>query len=85
VQLYEAFAMASFLAVALAGFARRSPAFMVNGFYLCTGFYAAQRFLWEFLKPYASIAGPLNLFHLIALSLMVYSAVMIARNAHAAA
>lgn len=85
VQLYESAAMAAFLAMALAGLARRSRAFLENGFYLCVGFYAAQRFLWEFLKPYASIVGPLNLFHLIALSLMVYSAVMIARNAHAAA
>lgn len=85
VQLYESLAMAAFLAVALVGFARRAPAFMVNGFYLCAGFYAAQRFLWEFLKPYATIAGPLNLFHLIALCLMGYSALMIARSAHAAA
>ncbi len=85
VQLYKSAAMALFLALALTGFARRAPAFMANGFYLCVGFYAAQRFLWEFLKPYATIAGPLNLFHLIALCLMGYAAVMIARSRHAAA
>ncbi len=85
VQIYESLAMAAFLAVALAGFARRAPAFMEHGFYLCVGFYAAQRFLWEFLKPYATIAGPLNLFHVIALSLMLYAAVMIARSRHVAA
>lgn len=85
VQIYESLAMAAFLVVALAGFARRNPVFLENGFYLCVGFYAAQRFLWEFLKPYATIAGPLNLFHLIALSLMLYAAVMIARSRHVAA
>ena len=65
VQLYEFFAMAGFLALALAMLARRQPFFMRNGFYLLVGFYAAQRFLWEFLKPYATVVGPFNLFHFI--------------------
>jgi hypothetical protein len=35
--------------------------------------YAAQRFCWEFLKPYAPVFGPLNLFHLICLGLIAYA------------
>ena len=76
VQLYESLAMASFLVVALVLLARRSPFFMAQGFYLFIFFYAAQRFLWEFLKPYAAIAGPFNLFHFICAGLMVYSLAM---------
>jgi len=83
VQLYEAAAMALFLAGALAALARRSRLFLRHGFYLVAGVYAAQRFVLEFLKPYASVLGPLNLFHLICLGLLVYSVTMIARNRHA--
>jgi hypothetical protein len=43
-------------------------------------FYAAQRFLWEFLKPYATVIGPLNLFHLVCLALLAYAAIMLARG-----
>ena len=33
-------------------------------------FYAAQRYLWEFLKPYPAVLGPLNLFHLLMMGLV---------------
>jgi prolipoprotein diacylglyceryltransferase len=66
VQLYESAAMAAFL--------------MRNGFYLLVFWYAAQRFGWEFLKPYAPVLGPLNLFHLICLGLMAYALWMLRRN-----
>ena len=49
--------MAAFLAYALAALARREPFFMRNGFYLLVVFYAAQRFVWEFLKPYGASSG----------------------------
>lgn len=81
VQLYESGSMALFLAAALTLVSRRSAWFMTKGFYFMTGFYAAQRFLWEFLKPYAAIAGPLNLFHMICLALLVYSAIMMGKEA----
>jgi hypothetical protein len=42
--------------------------------------YAAQRFCWEFLKPYAPLLGPLNLFHLICLGLMGYAIWMLKAN-----
>jgi prolipoprotein diacylglyceryltransferase len=80
VQLYESFAMAAFLAVALIFIGRRSPFFLQNGFYVLVFFYAAQRFLWEFLKPYGAVLGPFNLFHLLCAGLMIYSGVMIAKG-----
>lgn len=82
VQAYEAFSMAAFLAVALYCFARRQAFFMRHGFYLLVGFYCAQRFIWEFLKPYAAVAGPFNLFHFLCLALIAYSVFMIKRTTH---
>jgi hypothetical protein len=79
VQLYESAAMAVFLVSALAMLARRDPFFLRNGFYLMVLWYAAQRFCWEFLKPYAPVLGPLNLFHLICLGLIAYALTMMAR------
>jgi phosphatidylglycerol:prolipoprotein diacylglycerol transferase len=73
VQLYEAIAMLLFLAVFVpllrAGFTTAARA----GFYLFIAVYAAQRFMWEFLKPYGTVIGPLNLFHLICLGLLGYA------------
>ena len=80
VQLYEAAAMLAFLVLVLDRLARRDTFFLRNGFYLFTGFYALQRFAWEFLKPYAAVAGPLNIFHLAALGAILYASVMIART-----
>ncbi len=75
VQLYESAAIAIFIA----GFlylARTLPLVaMRSGFYLFVFVYAAQRFLWEFLKPYGVLLGPLNLFHLLSIGLMAYAAV----------
>ncbi len=79
VQLYESLAMSAFLAVALVLIGRRSPYFMRNGFYLLVLFYAGQRFLWEFLKPYGSLAGPFNFFHLVCAALICYSLVMMGK------
>ena len=82
VQLYESFAMAAFLAAALGALWRRNPLFLRHGFYLMVLWYAAQRFAWEFLKPYAAVAGPFNLFHFASAALVAYAAVMIARGTH---
>ncbi|MEN9665519.1 MAG: hypothetical protein RLZZ326_1882 [Planctomycetota bacterium] len=76
VQLYESGAMAAFLVHALVMLARRDPFFMRNGFYVMVLWYAAQRFVWEFFKPYGKIVGPLNLLHLICLGLIAYSILM---------
>jgi hypothetical protein len=45
-----------------------------------TGVYAVQRFAWEFLKPYATIVGPLTLMHLASLGLLSYSVIMWRRS-----
>jgi prolipoprotein diacylglyceryltransferase len=80
VQLYESAAMAAFLVYALVMLARRDPFFMRNGFYVLVIWYAGQRFVWEFFKPYAAIVGPLNLFHLICLGLIAYALRMMRRT-----
>ena len=82
VQAYEALTMAAFLGVALLLLARRQPVFLRNGFYLMAGFYGAQRFIWEFFKPYGTIVGPFNIFHFLCLALIAYAGVMIKRNVH---
>ena len=79
VPLYESFSMLAFLAVSLILLARRNAWIMANGFYVMVLFYAVQRFLWEFLKPYATVIGPLNLFHLVCIGLGCYASVMLWR------
>jgi phosphatidylglycerol---prolipoprotein diacylglyceryl transferase len=85
VQLYESFSMLAFLLVALVLLARRDRWFMANGFYALVAFYAAQRFCWEFLKPYAAVVGPFNLFHLVCAGLIAYACVMLGRGHERAA
>ncbi|MFO1034821.1 MAG: prolipoprotein diacylglyceryl transferase family protein [Hyphomicrobiales bacterium] len=82
VQLYESFAMAAFLLAALVLLARRNAWFMAKGFYGFVMVYAGQRFLWEFLKPYAAVLGPFNLFHLVCAGLVAYAFTMM-RMPHA--
>lgn len=80
VQLYESFSMHLFLAFALMFLAQRQSFFMRNGFYLMVLFYAGQRFVWEFLKPYGSLVDPFNLFHFICVGLCCYSIWMMGRR-----
>jgi prolipoprotein diacylglyceryltransferase len=77
VQLYESAAMLVFLAVFLRAIATRSEFVLKNGFYLFVAWYAAQRFAWEFLKPYPTVVGPFNIFHLICIGLFAYSLFML--------
>jgi phosphatidylglycerol:prolipoprotein diacylglycerol transferase len=72
VQLYESAAMALFLLAYLAGLAVRAPWAMRRGFYVMCVWYGAQRFAWEFLKPYPKLIGPFNLFHILCLGLAAY-------------
>ena len=81
-QLYEAVTMLLAGLVVLAGLWRRSPWFMAFAFYAVVFVYAAQRFAWEFLKPYAALVGPLNVFHFLCLALLVYSVVMVYLQKH---
>lgn len=81
VQLYESAAMVLFLGLYLNGLRTGAPFFRTQGFYLFTGWYAVQRFAWEFLKPYPAVVGPLNIFHLICIALLAYSLFMM-RQTH---
>src|ERR1700760_171787 len=78
VQLYESFAMAAFAIFYVAAVFRRDDYVITNGFYLALAFYGAQRFVWEFFKPYGALIGPLTLFHLLSLSVLLYAVVMLA-------
>jgi phosphatidylglycerol:prolipoprotein diacylglycerol transferase len=78
VQLYESFAMAAFAAFYIVAVVRHDEKVISNGFYLALAFYGLQRFLWEFLKPYGALIGPLTLFHLLSLSILLYAVVMLA-------
>ena len=80
VQLYEAAVMAAFLGLFLLLLRQGHPAAVRAGFYLFVGVYAAQRFAWEFLKPYGTVIGPLNLFHLLSLALVVYAVIFACRE-----
>lgn len=72
VQVYESLAMVLFLAAYLEGLARRRPWAMRRGFYALCVWYGLTRFGWEFLKPYPTLLGPLNLFHVLCGGLVVY-------------
>jgi hypothetical protein len=84
VQLYESFALTAFLLATLFLLAHRNGWFMANGFYAFVLFYAGQRFIWEFLKPYGAVLGPFNLFHLVCAGLAAYAVTMM-RSADARA
>ncbi|MDF0584441.1 prolipoprotein diacylglyceryl transferase [Bradyrhizobium yuanmingense] len=78
VQLYESAAMALFALAYVVAVLNRNAFTITNGFYLVLAYYGAQRFLWEFLKPYGTLIGPLTLFHLLSLSVLLYAAFMLA-------
>jgi phosphatidylglycerol---prolipoprotein diacylglyceryl transferase len=82
VQLYESLAMLGFLALFLWRLARHDRRFLDHGFYFFVGWYALQRYFWEFLKPYPTLLGPLNLFHCLCLALIVYALIMLRQQRH---
>jgi len=79
VQLYESLAMLLFLGFYLAALSRRAGWTRGRAFYWFIGYYAVQRFAWEFLKPYPDVLGPLNLFQLLSLALFTYALIFDAR------
>ena len=82
VQLYESAAMFGFFLFSLWLYRHNRYYFEAKVFYLFVLFYATQRFVWEFLKPYAAVALGLNLFQVIALLLIVYAMIYLKRSAH---
>jgi phosphatidylglycerol---prolipoprotein diacylglyceryl transferase len=83
VQLYESAAMAAFAVFYVAAVLRQDGFVIANGFYLVLIYYGLQRFIWEFLKPYAAVIGPFTLFHLLSLFILSYASVMLATAPHA--
>jgi len=77
VQLYESATMALFAGYYVARLRRNDRWIAANGFYLAILYYAAQRFFWEFLKPYGAVLGPFTLFHFLSMMLAVYAIVML--------
>ncbi len=80
VQLYEAATMAIFFAVFVLSLRRGTERLRRTGFYAFVAVYAVQRFAWEFFKPYGTVVGPVNLFHLLSLALLVYALVFAHRE-----
>lgn len=72
VQLYESAAMAIFAAIYVAAGTRNATWARDHAFHAMIIYYACQRFLWEFLKPYPAVLGPLDVFHLLMLGLIAY-------------
>lgn len=80
VQLYETFAMLAFLAVLLVSYPKHSAFWQTQGFYVFVLFYAGQRFIWEFLKPYSAVFYPFNLFQLLCLLMLGYAVLMLVKT-----
>ena len=85
VQLYESLMMAGFALTYAVQVWRGSDFWKVNGFYLAVGFYAMQRFVLEFWKPYASLVGGLTAFQILSLALLGYALTMLATRTKVAA
>lgn len=77
VQLYETCVMLVFLIVLLVSYPKYPVFWQTQGFYIFVLFYAGQRFIWEFLKPYSAVFGSFNLFQLLCLGLLGYAAMML--------
>ena len=80
VQLYEAATMAIFFGAFVLALRQGADWVRRTGFYWFVATYAGQRFVWEFLKPYATLVGPLNLFHLLSLALVAYAILFACRE-----
>ncbi len=72
VQIYEALAMACFAATYVIARSKGFGWATHHAFHAMIIVYAAQRFVWEFLKPYPTLVGPLNIFHLLMGVMVVY-------------
>ena len=80
VQLYESIAMFGFFLYAWQCYRRNIGRFERTIFYQFILWYALQRFIWELLKPYESIALGVNLFGWICLILIGYALVFLYKN-----
>jgi phosphatidylglycerol---prolipoprotein diacylglyceryl transferase len=67
--------MAVFLGFYLKARINRSLWATTHAFHAMIIVYAGERFAWEFLKPYPTVLGPFNVFHLLMLGLVAYGVV----------
>lgn len=77
VQLYESLVLFSFLLMVLNTYATYARQWQQYGFYIFIAFYAVERFLLEFLKPYPVVFAKLNVFQWLALGLLAYAIYML--------
>lgn len=82
VQLYESLSLLGFLSIYLVALKRHAAWTTTRAFYWFVGWYAVQRFIWEFFKPYPRLLGPLNIFQLCAIGLLAYAWWFDARARH---
>lgn len=80
VQLYESAAMLVFAAAFFAWSRRQPRAASAYGFYVFVLWFAVDRFLLEFLKPYGRIVNVLTVFQIGAVFLILYAAFMLWRT-----
>ena len=80
VQLYESLTLAIFLVVILNSYNKYATQWQQCGFYGFVLFYASQRFIWEYFKPYPLLVANLNLFQCLSLSLIFYAVWMLWRQ-----
>jgi len=80
VQLYESLTMALFFFYTLILYIKDRNYFEKVIFYQFILVYSLQRFVWEFLKPYESVAFGLNVFQFLCLGLMVYAVRYLFKN-----
>jgi prolipoprotein diacylglyceryltransferase len=72
VQLYESFFMFMFFLYSWILFIKDRQYFENKIFYIFIIYYASQRFMLEFLKPYKEILFGLNIFQFIAILMLLY-------------
>lgn len=80
VALYESACMAVFLYIYLRALKAGVDWAKYSGFHALIIVYSAQRFAWEFLKPYPRLLGPLNIFHVLTLGMMLYGYLALRRT-----
>ena len=80
VQLYESFTMFCFFIYVVVIYFKNRVYFENYIFYQFILLYAIQRFFWEFLKPYETIAMSLNTFQFFCLGLIIYALYYLRKN-----
>jgi len=80
VQLYESLTMFLFFLYVVYIYFKNQEYFEKYIFYQFILLYATQRFVWEFLKPYETIALGLNVFQFFCLGLIGYAIYHLRRN-----